>query len=122
MECIPAKLIRLRQGSRYVVAIQAQNGQISANPYWNEMQALASIDAPSWTWPSIPIEVYAEHHSEGVPDDATVFVRSTRRGIINGVILWSRNGIHHSVLETQEQAIAIARDLATIHGRLEECT
>jgi hypothetical protein len=105
----PNKLLRLRQGSRYVVAVQMHDGTISPRPFWNETQALAAVGAPARTWSLIPIEVYSEHHREDVPDDAALFIRSTRRGSLQGIVVWSRSGIHPTILNSLHDALAVMK-------------
>ena len=100
-------IVRLKKGGRYVVATKGSDGHVSA-PFWTEAQALTSWGIPAKEWSSVPTEVYAEIHAAEMPADVTVFARSTRRGRIHGVVLWTEQGIFPRILDTVEEALCMA--------------
>lgn len=104
------KMIRLRKGGRYVVVMASTSGDVVSGPFWSEIQAFAASGLNFLEWSSIPTEVYGEIHPENVPRDRSVFVRSSRRGQIHGVILWTKDGIFPKVLDSIAAAVVVGDD------------
>jgi hypothetical protein len=78
-------------------------------PFWTEVQALMSQNIPTSDWAKVTTEVFAAIHLIETPSDVQLFVKSTRRGRVNGVIVWSKTGIHPKVFPTLADAVAVAR-------------
>ncbi|MBO9112728.1 MULTISPECIES: hypothetical protein [Rhizobium/Agrobacterium group] len=102
------KILRLGQGSRYVVALQTKD-EVIAKPFWTEAQALTSENVPISEWVKVTTEVFAAIHVDDTPPDVQLFAKSTRRGRVHGVVVWSRSGIHPKILPNLAEAVAVTR-------------
>jgi hypothetical protein len=102
------KIIRLRKGGRYIVMVAGRNGDLASGPFWSEAQALAASRLPAFQWSSIPTEVFTEIHSESVPEDVYLFARSSRRGQVHGVVLWTKDGVFPKIFDTVADAVSEA--------------
>lgn len=104
----PKTVLRLRKGSRHVIALLLADGTIPAAPFWSEAQAASAYGLAFSQWSSLPTEVFAEIHLDTIPPEISIFARSTRRGRVEGVILWTRDGIFPKMLGSVEDAIIAA--------------
>ncbi|AYD01462.1 hypothetical protein [Neorhizobium sp. NCHU2750] len=112
----PISILRLKKAGRYVVVTKGSDGHVSA-PFWTEAQALMSWSIPAREWSSVPTEVYAEIHAADMPADVTMFARSTRRGLIHGVVLWTEQGVFPRVLDTVDEALSMAARINRLVSR-----
>lgn len=101
------KMLRLRKAGRYVVALLESDGNLKSTSYWSETQALIASGVLPAQWSSVPTEVFTEIHSDTIPADVSLFARSTRKGRLHGVVLWTKDGLFPTVLNTIEEALAI---------------
>lgn len=102
-------LLRLRQGSRYVIAVQMPDGRIASELFWTELQALKATGVAPGMWPHVQIEVFSLFHCEELPPDAVLFARKNRRGYILSLVAWGARGIDpvvHRSIEDAKQALA----------------
>jgi hypothetical protein len=102
------KILRLTQGARYVVALQTED-KVKAKPFWSEAQALTSENVPSSNWTEVATEVFAAIRIDETPSHVHLFARSTRRGRVQGVVVWTMGGIHPKILPNLEDAVALAQ-------------
>lgn len=98
-------LLRLRQGNRYIVAVQTTERTVTSKLFWNELQALAATGIPSEFWPCVRTEVLAMVHNDDLPPGALLFARKNRRGYILSVVAWLANGIDPVIYASVEEAI-----------------
>ncbi|QCL77317.1 hypothetical protein CFBP5499_28150 (plasmid) [Agrobacterium tumefaciens] len=104
----PKKILRLRKGSRHVVALLLADGTVPAAPFWSEAQAASAYGLAFSQWSSLPTEVFAEIHLDTIPPEISIFARSTRRGRVEGAILWTKDGIFPKILGSVADAIIAA--------------
>lgn len=104
----PKKILRLRKGSRHVIALLLADGSVSAAPFWSEAQAASAYGLAFSQWSSLPTEVFAERHLDSIPPEISIFARSTRRGRVEGAILWTKDGIFPKIMDSVADAIMAA--------------
>lgn len=107
MPLSPKVILRLRKGSRYVIAVRLTDGKLHTAPFWSEPQAAAACGLTVDRWSSLQTEVFAEIYMDGFPVDVSVFAKSTRRGRIEAVVLWTKDGIYPEVLDRISDAAAL---------------
>lgn len=103
----PKVILRLRKAGRYVIALRLTDGKLHTAPFWSEPQAAAACGLAVNQWSSLQTEVFAEIYIDGFPVDVSVFAKSTRRGRIEAVVLWTKDGIYPEVLDTITDAAAL---------------
>lgn len=102
------KMLRLKRGARYVIALEGQDGLLLPTSFWTAEQALTVYGLPSALWNSVPTEVYSEVFTEAAPAGVSIFVRKSRRGEVLSAVLWSVDGL----VPTQFASIADASTAA----------
>jgi len=98
--------MRLRQGSRYVIAIQTADGTVASKLFWNELQALLATRISRELWPRVRTDVFGMVHPDDLPAGALLFARKNRRGHILAVVAWLANGIDPVIYTSIEEATA----------------
>ncbi|MGP4727549.1 hypothetical protein ACSV5S_23040 [Agrobacterium deltaense] len=91
-----------------MIAILLADGTVSTAPFWSEAQAASAYGLAFSQWSSLPTEVFAEIHLDTIPPEISIFARSTRRGRVEGVILWTKDGIFPKILGSAADAIMAA--------------
>lgn len=99
-------LLRLRQGNRYIVAVQTTDCTIASKLFWNELQALLATGISSELWPYVRTEVFSMVHHNDVPPGTLLFARKNRRGHVLSVVAWLANGIAPAIYASIEEATA----------------
>ncbi|WP_145321019.1 MULTISPECIES: hypothetical protein [unclassified Rhizobium] len=99
-------LMRLRQGSRYVIAIQTADGAVASKLFWNELQALSATRISRELWPHVRTDVFGMVHPGDLPAGALLFARKNRRGHILAVVAWRADGIDPVTYTSIEEATA----------------
>lgn len=102
------KMLRLRRGARYVVALQDYSGKIEPSPFWDATHALVAKNIHPSLWSSVPTEVFNEHPSSELPTGSFVFSRHERKGSFRGAVLWQGKMIYPDLFPSIDHAIAAA--------------
>jgi hypothetical protein len=100
------RLLRLKQGTRYVIALHDRNGSIHPMPFWTEAQALSYAEVPHIRWASVPTEILTAVFNEGTPAEATFFASRSRGGDVRAVVIWAKNGIFPAIYPCISEAKA----------------
>lgn len=74
------KMLRLRRGARYVIALQNRSGNIDPSILGRNHAFVAKTIHPS-LWSSVPTEMFNESLSIELPAGSFVFARRTRKGL-----------------------------------------
>lgn len=90
---MPLRVLRLRSGSRYVVALVMADGHLGRTPFWSAEQAFLGAGINSRKWNLIETEVYNLDDSADVPGGYLLFVRKARGGDVRGVVVWGTGGL-----------------------------
>ncbi len=109
-------LLRLRQGGRYVIAVQMPDGTVTSEVFWTELQALVATGVAPGMWPHVQTEVFSLLHCEELPPDAVLFARKNRRGYMLSLVAWGARGIDplvHRSIEDAKQALARGGPIST---------
>ncbi|WP_141682897.1 hypothetical protein [Agrobacterium tumefaciens] len=102
------KILRLRRGARYVVALQDNTGRIESSPFWDASHALVSKNIHPSLWNSVTTEVFNEHLSSELPTGSFLFSRRERKGSFRGAVLWQGKMIYPTLFPSIEHAVAAA--------------
>ncbi len=101
----PQLILRLRKGNRHVIALLLADGTLTPAPFWSEAQAASACDLAFNQWSSLPTEVFSEIHLDGIQPEISIFARATRRGRVERLILWTKDGIFPRILATVADAV-----------------
>ncbi len=102
------KVLRLRSGTRYVIAVQGIDGHIAPLPYWSAEQALTAVGVSPSLWHCVETEVFVEAHPADLPPASVVFVRRNRRRKVMGAVLWRRDRLCPTLFSSMDDALQAA--------------
>ena len=104
-----ARIIRLKRGSRYTLAVQRQDLSLCAIPFWTVEQALLANSMSPGEWATVPHEVFSELHLLELPPGVVAFGKRSRRSkALEGVVLWGQCGLSSVVFSSDEAALEFA--------------
>jgi hypothetical protein len=100
--------LRLSKGPRYCLALRVECEGILSGPFWSVEQGLLAsgyaLDDP----PPFEIEVFSAMPHLPMPIGFSLFVRSSRKRIVQGVVVWAPEGILPSMFASVGDAQSAA--------------